>query len=171
MDRLYKRIILGTIALSIFVAGCTVQYSLSGASISPEVETVSIEYFPNHAPINKPGLSQDIVDALEEKIRSQTSLRVVNKQGDVQFQGEITDYGTEPVSIQANERAAQNRLTISLKVSYQNQINPEKSFEQNFSQSEDYPSNQSLSDVEDELSADIVEKLIQSIFNAAFVNW
>ena len=155
----------------LLVSGCTVQYTMSGASISPEVETVSVAYFTNQASIVKPSLSQNLTDALKDKIQQNTRLTLVTEGGDVSFEGEISQYDSEPISIGANERAAENRLTMVLRVKYTNNVEPDLSFDKRFSRHEDYESSQTLSQVEDELNELILDQLVQDIFEEAFVNW
>ncbi len=155
----------------ISLAGCKISYSFTGASISPAVKTVSIQYFQNRASLVQPGLSQYITDALIDKCKAQTSLGLVNGVGDVNFEGEIKDYNTRPLTVAADAQAATNRFTITVKVKFTNSVEPDLSFEQEFSRSEDYPSEQDLSAVEKTLSDKIVELLIEDIFNKAFVNW
>ena len=151
--------------------GCKVSYSFSGASISPGVKTFSIQYFQNRAPLVQPGLSQYITDALIDKCKAQTSLGYIKGIGDVNFEGEISDYNTRPLTVAADARAAMNRFTISVKVKFANAVEPELSFEQTFSRYEDYDSNLDLSQVEKELSDKIIEMIVEDIFNQAFVNW
>ena len=171
---LYKNrwlsVLLFVLGVVIFTS-CKISYSFSGASISPDAETVSISYFQNRAPIVQPGLSQYVTDALIDKCKGQTRLDFVNGNGDVNFEGEITGYNTQPRAVAADARAASNRFTITVKVKFTNAIEPEYSFEQTFSGYEDYDSSLNLSDVENELSDTIIEKIIEDIFNAAFVNW
>jgi hypothetical protein len=154
----------------IFV-GCKITYSFSGASISPAVKTFSVQYFQNRAPLVQPGLSQYITDAIIDKCKAQTSLKYLNGTGDVNFEGEISDYNTRPLTVAADARAAMNRFTITVKVKYSNSVNPDLSFEQTFSRYEDYDSNLDLSRVEKELSDKIIEMIVEDIFNQAFVNW
>jgi len=160
-------LIFGGLALS----GCKVSYSFSGASISPEVKSFSVQYFQNRASLVQPGLSQLITNTLIDKCRSQTSLKYLNGIGDVNFEGEITDYNTRPLTVAADARAATNRFTITVKVKFTNVIDPDLSFDQSFSRYEDYDSNLDLSNVEKELSDKIVEMIVEDIFNQAFVNW
>jgi hypothetical protein len=96
---------------------------------------------------------------------------LINAIGDVSFEGEITDYNTRPLTVSANERAAMNRFTISVKVKFTNSVEPNLSFEQSFSRYQDYDSNLNLSDVEKKLVDEIVVLLVEDIFNKAFVNW
>jgi hypothetical protein len=151
--------------------GCKVTYSFSGASISPQVKTVSVQYFQNRAPLVQPGLSQYITDALIDKCKAQTNLTTVNGIGDVNFEGQISDYNTRPLTVAADAQAATNRFTISVKVKFTNSVDPDLSFEQTFSRYEDYNSDLDLSQVEKDLSTRIVEMIIEDIFNQAFVNW
>jgi hypothetical protein len=168
----FNRIVLLLLIASVAtLTGCKVTYSFSGASISPQVKTVSIQYFQNRAPLVQPGLSQNLTDMLIDKCKAQTSLAYVNGIGDVNFEGEISDYTTRPLTVAADALAAMNRFTIAVKVKFTNAVEPELNFEQTFSRYEDYDSNLDLSQVEKELSDKILEMVVEDIFNQAFVNW
>jgi hypothetical protein len=159
-----------TVLVALAAAECTVSYKFTGAS-TQGLKTVSIQYFQNRAPLVQPGLSQYITDALSDIIKTQTSLKTVNGLGDVNFEGEITDYNTRPLTVAADAQAAMNRFTITVKVKFTNSVDPDLSFEQSFSRYQDYNSSLELSSVEKELSAKIVEMVVEDIFNQAFVNW
>ncbi len=172
MNQPFNRIVLLLLIASVAtLTGCKVTYSFSGASISPQVKTVSIQYFQNRAPLVQPGLSQNLTDMLIDKCKAQTSLAYVNGIGDVNFEGEISDYTTRPLTVAADALAAMNRFTIAVKVKFTNAVEPELNFEQTFSRYEDYDSNLDLSQVEKELSDKILEMVVEDIFNQAFVNW
>jgi hypothetical protein len=155
----------------ILTQSCQVKYTLSGASIDPAVETVSVQYFVNRAPLGLANLEQYFTDELKDKFKSQTSLTLVNDVGHLDFEGEITKYFTKPMAITGDETAAQNRLTIEVRVKFTNEIEPEYNFDTRFSQYADYSSDLDLSSVEQELVEEIVEKLIEDIFNKSVVNW
>ena len=156
-------------ALAVVCQGCGI-YSFSGASIPAEAKTVSVDYFPNHAQLVNPLLSDNLTTALRDAMNSQTTLDLIETGGDLAFEGEITDYRTTPVAI-TGQTAAMNRLTITVKVRFSNRIDDTKDFEQSFSRYEDYPSNQDLMSVQEALTATIVEQLVEDIFNKALVNW
>jgi len=166
-----KKLSLVLIAFSLLQQACTINYTLSGASIAPEVETVSIQHFVNRAPLGMANLEQYLTNELKDKFKSQTNLTLVNDVGDLHFEGEITNYFTKPMAITGDETAAQNRLTITTRVKFTNEVEPEYSFDSDFSQYADYDSDLDLSSVEQELVEEIVDKLIQDIFNKAVVNW
>ena len=153
------------------LVGCTVKYSFSGASIPLEAKTVSIAYFPNNAPMVAPTLSSALTDALQDKFARQTKLQLVPTGGDLAFEGEITNYTSTPAAITANETAAMNRLTITVKVKFTNIYEPQFDYNKSFSSFVEYDANQLLQDVQDSLITDIVDLLVQDIFNAAVANW
>lgn len=158
------------LVMTALLAGCGV-YSFTGASISPETKTISIDRFPNNAMTVEPTLSQKFTDALRDKFQNETNLVMLNKGGDLQIEGSITGYRTSPVAIQANETAAMNRLTITVEVNFTNNIDDSQSFKSSFSRYQDYSSSQDLNTVKDGLIDEINEMLVQDIFNKAVVNW
>ena len=150
---------------------CKVSYSFTGANLSPAVRTYTVYYFPNRARLINPTLSQTFTEGLKEKLQRQTSLDELDESGDLEFEGQITGYDLRPMSIQKDDLSAQTRLTITVKLKYTNSISPEENFDRNFSGYSDFDSNTDISSIEDELSADIVEKLLDDIFNATIANW
>lgn len=163
-----------SLLISVFLLvlnSCKVSYSFTGTTIDPQIQTFSIQYFQNRAPVVQAQLSQVFTDELRDRVQGQTRLELVTGFGDVDFSGEITNYETRPTAITGDEVAALNRLTISIRVEYTNSINPDDSFDTSFSRYEDYPSSQSLADVEEELIESIVDQIVEDIFNRAFVNW
>ncbi|MFT6137086.1 MAG: hypothetical protein ACJASM_000470 [Salibacteraceae bacterium] len=158
--------------ISTVYVGCKVNYGFSGASVDyNEVKTYSVDFFPNYAPLAQPTMSQQFTEALRNIFLNQTKLDLVKKDGDLQFSGKITDYRTAPISIQASELAAQNRLTVAVSVVFVNNKDESKNFEQSFSQYIDYDSQKPLSEVEDELISQVNELLVQDIFNKSVSDW
>lgn len=166
-----KKLSIIILSLILINQSCTVKYGLTGASIAPEVKTVSVEYFVNRAPLGMTNLEQYFTNELKDKFKSQTSLTVISEMGHLNFSGEITKYFTKPMAITGDGEAAQNRLSITVHVKFTNEIEPEYNFDTDFTQFADYDSNNDLSSVEQELVEEIVEKLIEDIFNKSVVNW
>jgi len=157
--------------LLLFLQGCSLSYSFTGASIPIEAKTISIAYFPNEALLVNPTLSSTFTDALRDRFTSQTRLDLVNSNGDLSIEGKITGYTVQPMAIQGNDVAAQNRLTITVKVTFVNKYDESQDFEQSFSRFEDYSSTEDINQVQDQLVATITEALVDDIFNKAVVNW
>lgn len=167
--------ILRLLALLLMVAGiysCKMNYGFTDASIDyTKIKSVNIEVFPNYAPLAQPTLSQEFTEALRDLFLNQTRLDLTKTGGDLQFSGKITGYSTAPVGIQANETAAQNRLTITVLVKFVNKIDDTKNFEESFTQYADYDSRKQLNEVEGDLIVEINELLTQQIFNRSVSNW
>lgn len=164
-------VLLSVAMLSIVFAACKISYSFTGASIAPNVKTFSVYYFPNRAKLVNPNLSQQFTDGLQEKLIKQTSLNQISENGDLEFNGQITDYDVKPINIVQGDLAAQNRLTIGIKVKFTNNKDHEQDWEKTFTAYEDFESNNSLSSVEDRLVPEIIKKLTDDIFNASVANW
>lgn len=163
------RIILPTLLLTAAVS-CGI-YSFSGTSIQPDVKSLSVEYFENKALKVNPSLSSSLSDALIEKYRKLTPLDILSEMGDLNVAGEIINYDTKPMAVTKDEQASQNRLTIVVKIYFTNKLHPEEDFEKTFSAYADYDANEMLDAVEETLCEEIIEKLVEDIFNATVANW
>ena len=157
--------------MAIWLHGCKVSYSFTGANISADVKTFSVYYFPNRARLVNPTLSTDFTEKLKEKLQRQTSLKEETENGDLVFEGQITDYSVRPMAIQKEDMAAQNRLTVTVRVKYTNNKDHEQDFDRTFSGFEDFSSSLSLNDVESSIVPEILVKLLDDIFNATIANW
>lgn len=146
-------------------------YTFTGADIPINAKTISIPFFENQAPLVQSTLSYKFTDALQNRFIQQTNLTSINKGGDLNFQGYISDYQVKPISISSSDVANQNRLTIKVFVRYENKLENDKSFEQSFSRYADFDSSLNLSTVEERLIDEILTELIEDIFNKAVVNW
>lgn len=162
------------LTIAVLCAGCgyKVTYNLSGGSIPPEAQTFSVAYFPNNAPMVAPTLSNALTEGLRDKFSRQTRLQQVEEGGDFAFEGEITNYSSTTASVSSGDYALQNRLTITVKVNFQNAVDQTTSFNnKSFSSYADYDAAQLLIDVQDQLIEEIVEDLVNDIYMAAAGNW
>ncbi len=164
-------LVAGILALTaMLVGGCGI-YSFSGTSIQPDVNTITINYFEYKAETVNPSLSNQITEELRTQFRKMTRLEQVDLDGDLEIEGQITGYSVAAAAVTADERAARNRLTVTVKVTFTNRKYPEDDLDQSFSASEEYDSTQSLDSVQDALCAEIVKKLVEDIFNATVAQW
>ena len=161
-----------SIAILCNSCGYKVTYNLSGGSIPPEAKTFSVAYFPNNAPMVAPTLSNALTEGLRDKFSRQTRLQQVDEGGDFAFEGEIVNYTSTTSSVSSGDYALQNRLTITVRVNFQNAVDQTQSFNnKSFSSYADYDSSQLLIDVQDQLIEEIVEDLVNDIYMAAAGNW
>jgi Lipopolysaccharide-assembly len=159
------------LALCLLAVSCRVNYSFNPPTTMVDVKTVSIQYFQNNSSLAPPTMSQSFTEALKDIFTSQTSLGIVSRDGDLNFEGEITNFMTTPVALQSNDQSALNRLTITVNVRFTNVKDEKQKFEVSFSRFADYSSSQSLNAVQTQLIDDINQQLVQDIFNRAMINW
>ena len=158
------------LAVALAVVSCGI-YSFTGTSIQPDVNTITIPYVENKAVRINPSLSNDLTEALQEKFRKLTRLEQVDVDGDLELVCEITGYDVKATAITAEEQAAQNRLTVQVKVEFSNRKYPEDDVSSSFSAYEDFDATMSLDAVEGGLCETIIEKLVEDIFNATVAQW
>ncbi|MCK5782505.1 MAG: LptE family protein [Flavobacteriales bacterium] len=172
LKKIYTSFVILAFSMSILTFQSCGVYSFTGASISPDVKTVQISDFPNYAQLVNPALSQTFTQGLQDLFLNQTNLSLTNTDGDLQFEGEITEYRITPSATTAESTAAQNRLTIAVKVRFYNNKDEEQNFDKTFSHYEDFDANTSLSGaVEDDLVNLILERIFENIFNESVANW
>jgi hypothetical protein len=162
-------IVSGIVLMTLFQA-CGI-YSFKGATLSPAVKTVSIRTFNNQASLVVPSLAEIITEKLKDKFLSELNLSLIEDQGDIRFSGSIVEYISTPSSIQSTDQAATSRLTVKVKVSFQNTREKEKDYDNTFTAFVDFDSNASFSAIEDNLIDEVTDILVQDIFNKAVNNW
>lgn len=156
---------------AVIVHSCGI-YSFTGTSIQPDVKTVTINYFEYKALKVNPSLSNTITEAMQDKFLKLTKLEQVDIDGDLEIVGAVTGYDVKATAVTANESVAQNRLTVTVKVTFVNRKYPEDGFEdKSFSAYQDFDATQALESVESALCEDIVEQLCEDIFNATVAQW
>ena len=159
------------LTLSFSLSGCGF-YSFTGASVPAGTKTFQVNRFENNALLIEPGLERDFKIALEDLIQNQTNLNLVTTNGDLVYEGEITDYRISPTTATSENTAAQNRLTISVKVRFFNRKKEDDDLEQTFSFFYDYAASTQLVDSQKTTAhEEIFERLTQDIFNATLAKW
>ena len=168
-------IIFAFILLPLFV-GCSSsnsgKYSFTGSNIGKDVKSFQVNYFQNNAEIIEPGIERKFTQRLQDLIKDQTALSLTTSNADLVYEGEITQYRVSPMTATANQRAAQNRLTITVNVRFMNKKNEKDDFEKAFSFYHDYsgdvlPTGPTL----DAALEEIFERITQDVFNASLAKW
>ena len=153
------------------IQSCKVSYSFTGANIG-SAETFQVNFFQNNAQLIEPGIDIQFTNALYDIIANQTSLKPTDNGGDLVYEGEIVEYRIAPMTATADQRAAQNRLTISVNVRFFNKTDEEQDFEQRFSFFFDYDANAQLSGSVRDSALDVIyERITQDIFQKSLANW
>jgi outer membrane lipopolysaccharide assembly protein LptE/RlpB len=153
-----------------FMAACGI-YKFNDTSIAPDVHTISVYTIDNKAMKVNPMLSNTLTVALQDKYRKLTKLEMLEDGGDLEVSGYIASYEVTPTAVTSEEVAAQNRLTITVKITFKNNKHPEEDFDTSFAAFQDFDSTISLDAVEAQLVDEIVEILVEDIFNRTVANW
>ncbi len=175
------RIIATAFLAAVVLTGCSLMglsgsYSLSGASIPANASTFSVAYIPNNTP-EFATLSNSLTEGLRDRLTRQTRLSQVPDSGDLSFEGEITSVTDAPTSISASTdgrndgQAAQNRVTVTVRIRFTNTLQPELNVDQSFSAYYDYNTGSMRSTIESQLIEEVVTTLVDNIFNAALAQW
>ncbi|MRI01739.1 hypothetical protein GH721_14450 [Kriegella sp. EG-1] len=158
-----------------FLSGCGI-YNFTGGNIGT-AETFQIPNFQNFATQNpgstfEPGLARDFTLALQDRILNQTSLDLTNSgDADLLYEGEIMEYRVSPMTATADQTAAQQRLSMAVKVRFYNRTKEDADWDQRFSFFYDFPATSNLPSVKDEALEVIFERITQDIFNASLADW
>lgn len=167
-------IIFGFAFLS-FLGSC---YSFTGSSLSPETKTIQINDFINNTAYN-PALAQQFSIDIQNRFLQRTTLKGTKQSPDILLEGEITDYSISPTTISssvngannATIQAAQNKLTITVKVHYENNVEPDKSFDRTYTDEAAFSSDLEISQIEATQVKLVNERIINKIFNDIVANW
>lgn len=162
--------ILALLFTAILFSGCSV-YNFTGTG-KIDADTFQVNYFQNNAPLVEPGIERTFTLRLQDLIQNQTNLNLTTSGGDLVYEGEITDYRISPMTATADQRAAQNRLTITVNVRFTNKKKEADDFEKRFSFFYDYPATTQLvgGALNDALDT-IFERITQDIFNESLAKW
>lgn len=161
------------VCLGLLIAtACSISYKFNGASIDyTKVKTITISDFTNQASYVNPTLAPDFTESLKDIYIRQTRLEQVTSNGDLALEGEVTGYDFTPMAVKEDALASQTRLTITVRVRYMNNTNPDEDFEQSFSAYREFDSNLMLQQVESSLCAEIIEEIVDQVYNATVANW
>ena len=163
-------IIVFSITISLLVNSCGV-YNFTGAK-PVDAKTFQVNYFQNNAPLVEPGIERTFTIELQEIIQNQTNLNLVSQGGELLYEGEIVDYRITPMTATADQRAAQNRLTVTVMVRFSNRNKEDDNFEKRFSFFYDFDANQQLVGSQLTTALDVIfERITQDVFNESLAKW
>jgi hypothetical protein len=166
--------LIAILAVGCFAVSCfSIRYSSTGGSMPEGAKTISVQFVENQARIVEPGLSQQVTNDFKDYIRNNArDLVMVNTTGDLDFEATITGYEpSTPTTVVAGDEASQNKFTITIKVKYTCNVNPEFDFESSFSRFKVYNVSAGFESVKAELTKEILDEIYDDIYKRAFVNW
>lgn len=169
-----RRLSVALIAFSaiLLVGSCSISYKFNGSSIDyTKTKSISISDFPNTAELVYPPLSQEFSESLRDSYSKQTRLQFVKKGGDLHLEGEIVGYQLTPMAISADSYASKTKITLTIKVRFSNNKNPEDDFEKTYSAFQSFDSTIMLTDVQDQLIKLMIADIVDNIYNDTVAKW
>lgn len=158
--------------LSLLLMGCTISYKFNGASINYDIiKTISLESFPNRAVYQWGPMESMFNNALSDIYANQTKLQQVARGGDLSLSGEITSYDQVNKSISSDGYSSMMQLKMTVNVRFENTKNHSEDFERQFSASREFDTSQQLNDIQEELVNQMIDEIVEQIFNATVANW
>ena len=154
------------------IVGCkSCGYSLSGINIPPDVKSISVQFFPNKAALINPVLSQKFTEQLKDKFLRETSLTLINSNGDFRLSGEITNYRIEPAAVNSATGTAKNKFTMAVKVVFECPTHKDLNFSEEITKFTQFDAADNFQSIENTLSEDLSKQIIQEVFNKVALKW
>lgn len=158
--------------LVVILTACSVSYKFSGTSIDyTKTKTISMDKFPIRANYVWSPMEAMFYNSLSDAYARKTKLSVLKRDGDLQLAGEIVEYSQTNKSISSEGYSAQVQLKMTVNVRFVNTKNHDEDFEQRFSATTEYESTQQLVNVQEQLVQEMIDNIVDQIFNATVANW
>lgn len=158
--------------LAVGVASCTITYKFNASSIDYNfVKTITLEPFANRAAYQWAPMAPMFNQSMSDLYERQTKLKQVKSNGDLQISGEITGYDQTNKAISSDGYSSMVQLKMTVKCKFVNNTNHKEDFDKPFSASREYDSTQQLSSVQEELVQQMIDEILDQIFNATVANW
>jgi len=145
-----KKYTVGLLLVMLLFVSCEIRYSFSGGQFSG-AKTFSVSYLKPQTALASPTYSQRLTENFKDVMLSQSPLSLSETNGDLQFEGSVTNYVVAPMAIQSNETASLTRLSITVKIKYTNTLEPDLNFEKSFTKFADFAATESLFAVQEDL--------------------
>jgi hypothetical protein len=163
-----------TVVISLTAFSCAL-YRFTSTSLNKEVKNFSIKPFQSKVALGPTALTTQLSDQLRAEVLAKTSLQQVESNGDIQFEGTITEFKytpTAPRITAQGDTASRTQLTMSVEINYSNRYDKEFEFSKKlFNQSTDIDATANIITEEPKMVEEILAKLVHDIVNASIANW
>lgn len=166
-----------TLSLVAFLAVCCTAcgvYSFTGTSISPDIKTISIQNFENSSGEGPSNLTQVVTNNFKNYYQRNTNLTVLQRDGDLQLEGQIISFTLTPAAVQRDgniDQATLNRLTLGVQIRFTNTKDPEQDFDQQFTITQDFSQDVDITRIPPASIEQMTERLVADVFNKTVANW
>lgn len=167
------RKLISCLVILLVIVSCRISYQFNGASIDyTKIKTIQIKDFQNQARMVYPSLSQEFSERIRDVFLRNTKLQLVNNgRADLEIEGEIIGYDLMALAVQEGQYASQTRLTMTVRMRFHNNVNPQEDKEETFSAYQNFDSSKMLDNIEAELVEQMNKEIVDQIFNSTMANW
>ncbi len=164
-------------AASLVLVSC---YSFTGSTLDPNIKTIQINEFIDNSALKNPTLAQQFSTDVQNRFLQRTTLKGTKENPDILIEGEITDYNpSTPATVSSSSvstssgtiQTSQNKMTISVKVHYENKYEPQKNFDRTYTDESTYSSDLDINQIEQSQVKIVTERIINKIFNDIIADW
>ncbi len=165
--------------VSFTLSSCS--YSFTGSSLHKDIKTIQINEFIDISPLKNPTLAQQFSTDVQNRFLQRTTLKGTKESPDILVEGEIVDYNpSTPATVSSNTIAtpsggmiqtSQNKMTITVKVHYENKYEPEKNFDRTYTDEAVFSSDLDINAIESSQIKVVTERIINKIFNDIIADW
>jgi outer membrane lipopolysaccharide assembly protein LptE/RlpB len=167
MKRIVSALLLTGLILS--WPGCI--YSFKGGSVPPHLKTISIPLFDDQSGSGEPGLRENFTNKLIESFRQDNSLQLADRaHADAVLEGIIQSVVSTPLVVTTGETLSKQRLTITVKVTYQDVKIKKTVYDKQFSEYGDYDVSGGPAQRQAAITT-ALDKLTEEILNDTVSGW
>ena len=160
-----------SVAALLLTIACSISYSFTGTNINYDViKTIQIDKIANRAPYGGAPMEAMFNNKLQDKYANSTRLRLVKRNGDLQVAGEITGYDQFNKAVSADGYSSQVQLKLTVNIRFRNN-KMNQQWEKQFSATTQYDARQSLATVQEGLVNEMIDDIVDQIFNATVADW
>ena len=160
-----------SVATLLLTIACSISYSFTGTNINYDViKTIQIDKIANRAPYGWAPMEAMFNNKLQDKYANSTRLRLVKRNGDLQVAGEITGYDQFNKAVSADGYSSQVQLKLTVNIRFRNN-KMNQQWEKQFSATTQYDARQSLAAVQEGLVDEMIDDIVDQIFNATVADW
>jgi hypothetical protein len=164
-------VVSSTLALVVLllVQGC--RYSFTGASVPPHLRTVGIPIVDDQSGFGEPTLRDQFTSQLVQRFLNDNTLTVSDPgAADAVLKGVIVSVRDVPQVVEPGEQVARRRLTVTVRVTFQDLKLRKTVWEKEFSQWGDFPSGGGTTQRNEGLT-EAIRKLTEDILNETVSGW
>ena len=157
------------LAVCVALEGCS--YSFRGGTVPPHLSTIAIPVLNDVSGYGDPSLRERFTQELTEVFITDASLELADRNtADSILEGTIVEVRDAPNVLQGGEQVAQRRITVRVRMIFNDLKLRKEVWQKDFSSFGDYPSGGGLTQRQEGID-EAIRKLTEDILNETVAGW